>query len=65
MTGLSNVDEVVHKFLSRSEKNRQLLHVANDLQSRIEALKAENVSAKATLAEVIHRTEANAGNREV
>jgi len=65
VTGLSNVDEVVHKFLSRSEKNRQLQIVAKDLQSRIDALKAENNEAKTTLSEVIHRTEANAGNREV
>jgi len=65
VTGLSNVDEVVNKFLSRSEKNSQLRTVAQDLQSRIETLKEENKGSKVMLADVIRRTEANAGNREV
>ena len=65
VTGLTNVEEVVEKFLSRSEKNKQLQHVADDLTKRIDALKEENSKAKVTLDDIIRRTEMNAGNREV
>ena len=65
VTGLSNVEEVVDKFQSRSEKNVQLQAVADDLKKRIDALKAENIRQEDELVLLIARTEANAGNRQV
>jgi len=65
VTGLTNVSEVVDKFMSRNEKNLQLAEVAEDLNFKIEQLKEENKASKVILDELINRTEANAGNREV
>ena len=42
VTGLSDVDEIVHKFLTRSEKTKQLESVAEDIRQRIEVLRKEN-----------------------
>jgi hypothetical protein len=65
VTGLTNVNEVVEKFMSRNEKNKQLAAVAEDLNRKIDAVKAENYQSRISLDELISRTEANAGNREV
>ena len=65
VTGLSNVEEVVDKFLTRNTKNDQLQKVTDELSLKIEALKAENKKSTAFLEELVVRTEGNTGNREV
>jgi len=65
VTGLSNVEEVVEKFLSRNEKNSQLQAVAEDLKKRISILKDDNTKSKVSLDDIIRRTEDNASNRKV
>ncbi|GMH88058.1 hypothetical protein TL16_g11046 [Triparma laevis f. inornata] len=65
VTGLSNVEEVVEKFLTRTTKNAQLQTVADELSKKIESLKVENKKSRTQLEEIIRRTEGNAGNREV
>jgi cell shape-determining protein MreC len=50
VTGLSNVEEVVEKFLSRNEKNSQLQAVAEDLKKRIAILKEDNDKSKVSQA---------------
>ncbi|GMI11909.1 hypothetical protein TrRE_jg1473, partial [Triparma retinervis] len=65
VTGLSNVEEVVEKFLSRNEKNSQLQAVAEDLKKRIQILKEDNLKSKVGLDDIIARTENNASNRKV
>ena len=42
VTGLSDVEEIVHKFLSRSEKAQQLEQDAEDIRQRIDDLKKHN-----------------------
>ena len=41
-TGLSNVDEIVEKFLSRDEKTRQLEKNAEDVRKKTEELRKIN-----------------------
>ncbi|GMH94753.1 hypothetical protein TrVE_jg11067 [Triparma verrucosa] len=65
VTGLSNVEEVVEKFLTRTTKNAQLQATADELLKKIESLKVENKKSRRQLEETIQRTVGNAGNREV
>mmetsp|Transcript_12778 Transcript_12778/g.16472 ORF Transcript_12778/g.16472 Transcript_12778/m.16472 type:complete len:669 (-) Transcript_12778:230-2236(-) len=65
VTGLSDVDEIVEKFLSRSEKNAQLEALAEEIRGRIDGLKTGNQQLKQRLADLASAAEGSAGNREV
>lgn len=65
VTGLSDVDAIVAKFLGRAAKNEQLEALAEEVRGRIEGLKAGNLQLKQQLADLASAAEVSAGNREV
>lgn len=64
VTGLSDVDEIVHKFLSRSEKAQQLEHDADEIRQRIEELKKQNDAQRQILEAMKAESQNTAGNRK-
>jgi len=64
VTGLSDVDEIVHKFLTRSEKAQQLEKDADDIRERIEELKKQNEAQKQIFEAMRAESQNTAGNRK-
>ena len=64
VTGLSDVDEIVQKFLMRQEKSVQLEKVVEDVRARIDALREENSKQRLDLEQKRADYEATAGNRD-
>ncbi len=65
-TGLSDVNEIVAKFLHRDEKYEALCNAADAARQKIEALKAEKDDVQRAIAEFQGSSKSrNAGNRDL
>jgi|MDSY01.1.fsa_nt_gb chromosome segregation ATPase len=64
VTGLTDVDDIVQKFLTRKEKAEQLERDADDIRQRIETLKVENEKQRQILEAMRAESHNTAGNRK-
>ena len=64
VTGLTDVDDIVQKFLTRKEKAEQLERDADDIRQRIETLKTENEKQRQILEAMRAESHNTAGNRK-
>ncbi|CAM9292147.1 unnamed protein product [Scytosiphon promiscuus] len=64
-TGLSDVDDIIDRYLMRAGKNQQLHLMAEEIRQRIESLRKENHQQRQWLDVSNGGTEALSGNRDM
>ena len=64
VTGLSDVDAVVEKFLTRDERSRQLNEVSTELRRKVSVLKEENEASNLVLQKLRVAAQDTSGNRK-
>lgn len=58
-TGLTDVNEVIQKFMTQEETANNLKHLTRETQGKIDALNEETAAAKVRAAERIAKSQAN------
>eukprot|EP00744_Colponema_vietnamica_P001387 GILI01002296.1.p1 GENE.GILI01002296.1~~GILI01002296.1.p1 ORF type:complete len:652 (+),score=208.26 GILI01002296.1:111-2066(+) len=64
-TGLTDVNEIVHKFLTREQTYNQLLTAVADAEAKIESLKQEQNALKQQAQEAEFSSHLGSGNRSI
>ncbi|CAN0388230.1 unnamed protein product, partial [Discosporangium mesarthrocarpum] len=64
-TGLSDVDEIIDRYLMRAGKNQQLHLMAEEIRQRIEALRKDNQQQRQWKENLRSMAELTSGNRDM
>merc|ERR1712216_912151 len=64
-TGVSDVNDVIHKFLTQDETHNNLVVMTKEAQARIDALNEEKAQAKATVEEIKYSGTGSLGSRRI
>merc|ERR1711966_553926 len=64
-TGVSDVNDVIHKFLTQDETHNNLVVMTKEAQARIDALNEEKAQAKATVDEIKYSGTGSLGSRRI
>jgi Zn-dependent M16 (insulinase) family peptidase len=64
-TGVSDVNEVIQKFLTQDETHNNLVVMTKEAQARIDALNEEKAQAKAKVEEIKYSGTGSLGSRRI